>query len=398
MTLLVAVEMINVNESIRVPDAAADIPADSSKVPVTPGEEMTMKDLLYGMMLKSGNDAANAVAVLVAGSIENFVRLMNEKAAQLGCTGTHFSNVHGYTADDHYTTARDLATITRAAMENSTVRNIVGSGQYTLGANNVRKEKVIENSNLMVVWGSKFRYPGGTGVKTGTTSAAGQCLVSSASRNGISLIAVTLKSTTTFQEAKWQDATRLLDYGFSQYRTYTFNDLYNMMSLTKPVSGARKDDPSGGVVKLNALLNRNASYERTVYVDDLPDLLKVFQDNITVEYTRSFTAPLEVGTVMGNLTFTPPDSEDVVTAILVSDRAIEAAPVSVLNPFALLPDWVTAVFYAILALIVLILGLRLILRVRRARKRALARKRAREKARIRAARQRAARRRERLKA
>ncbi len=395
MTLLVALDYVDVNETVRVPAAAEDVPKDSSKVPISVGEEMSMRDLLYGMMLKSGNDAANAIAVLVAGSTENFVRMMNEKAAMLGCTGTHFSNVHGYTADDHYTTARDLAIITREAMQNSTFRAIVSSSQYTMGATNERKERTIENSNMMVVVGSDWRYSGATGVKTGTTSAAGQCLVSSATRNGVSLICVTLKCTTTFIDAKWQDATRLLDYGFSQYKTYTFDDLFNMLSMTMPVSGAAPDDPSGGVVKLNALLNRNAYYERTIYVDDLDGLLNEFRNNLTVEYTHEFVAPLEAGTIMGNLTFTPPDADSVVTAMLVCDRAVAAAPAPRgLSLGDRLPSWVSAVLLGLLALVCLIILLTVVSRIRKARRRALARKRARERARAKAARARALKRRQ----
>ncbi len=391
MTLLLAVEYGNLNEVVRVPRAAEDIPKDSSVVPVTVGEEMTLTDLLFGMMLRSGNDAANAVAVLIGGSVSGFVDMMNARAEELGCTGTHFVNAHGYTADDHYTTARDLATITREAMKDSTVRRIVSAGQYTMGPTNLRDEYVIQNSNMMVVYGSEFRYSGATGVKTGTTSAAGQCLVSAADRNGVKLICVGLKSTTAFVNAKWQDAKRLLDYGFSQYRTYTFAELYEMLNLTVPISGAAADDASGSVIHLNALINRSGSYEKTVHIDNLNDLLESFKENLTIEYTRDFTAPLDVGTVMGRLTFTPPEG-DVITAVLVSDRAVAAAPSGQTDFMGSLtsriPQWVyIALAFLVLFLLILIFA-KFVLAIRRARRRAQARKRARERARQRAARER----------
>ncbi|MBO4884462.1 MAG: D-alanyl-D-alanine carboxypeptidase [Clostridia bacterium] len=398
MTLLLAVEYHAgaLNEVITVPRAAEDIPKDSSVVPITVGEEMTFTDLLYGMMLRSGNDAANAVAVLVGGSIDGFVDMMNDRAKELGCTGTHFVNPHGYTADGHYTTARDLAIITRAAMQNATVRRIVGTGQYTMSPTNLRGEYIIQNSNLLVVYGSEFRYSGATGVKTGTTSAAGQCLVSAADKNGVKLICVALKSTTAFVNAKWQDAKRLLNYGFAQYRTYTFAELYDMLNLTVPISGASEDDASGSVIRLNALINRAGSYEATIHVDNLGDLLQSFRDSLTIEYTHDFTAPLDVGTVMGRLTFTPPEG-DVITAVLVSDRAVNAAPAARVSGIGSLlervPKWVYfALAFLLLFLLILIVA-RIVSAIRRARRRAQARKRARERARQRAARARAQRRR-----
>ena len=396
MTLLIAVENGgNLNEIIRVPPEAADIPQDSSKVPVEVGEEMTFLDLLYGMMLRSGNDAANAAAVLVGGSIDNFVRMMNARAAALGCVNTHFANAHGYTQDDHYTTARDLAVITQEALKNPTVQRIVSTGQYQMNPTNFRKEYVIQNSNMLVVYGSEFRYSGATGVKTGTTSAAGQCLVSAAEKNGVKLICVTLKSTTAFTNAKWQDARRLLNFGFAQYHTFTFAELYDMLNLTVPISGAVKDDASGGVVRLNALINRSAAYEVTTHVDNAEELLQSFKDNLTIEYTHDFKAPVSVGTVMGRLTFAPEEGE-VVTAVLVSDRDVSAAPVAPVDFVGGLlrrvPQWVYIALGFLLLFLVILIVAGIVARIRRAHRRAVARRRARERARQRAARERALRR------
>ena len=114
MTLLLGIESgIPLDQQIAIPQAAADIPGDSSIIPVYPGETMSFGDLLLGFMLASGNDGANAVAVLVSGSVDNFVELMNRRAAEIGCTDTHFANAHSYTDENHYTTAYDLALITR---------------------------------------------------------------------------------------------------------------------------------------------------------------------------------------------------------------------------------------------------------------------------------------------
>jgi len=157
MTALLALEYGNINAIVTIPKEAADIPLDSSVVPVTVGEEMTFKDLLYGFMLKSGNDAGNAIAVIIAGSVDAFVDMMNERAAELGCTNTHFVNPHGYTAEGHYTSARDMALITQAAMKHAMFRKIVSVGEYPMYAGQ-DKETIIRNSNMLVTYGSKYRY------------------------------------------------------------------------------------------------------------------------------------------------------------------------------------------------------------------------------------------------
>lgn len=363
MTLLLAVEYGNFYEIVRIPDSAADIPEDSSKIPVTVGEEMTFQDLLYGFMLRSGNDGSNAIATIVSGSVEAFVARMNERAQELGLTHTHFMNAHGYTEEGHYTTARDMAELTRYAMGNSFFRKIVGTGQYTMAASNLRAEYTIENSNELVVYGAKNRYRYATGVKTGTTSAAGQCLVSSATKNGIDLIAVCFKSTVAFKDAKFQDSVRLLEYGYSRYREYSFLDLYGMLNLTLPISDAAADDPSGGVIGLTAMLNRAGDYSVTIYDEDLDEYLAGLEDKMHIEYTHSLRAPIEAGTVIGSLTFEP-EAGEVLTAVLVSDRAVTARPAvfsaslpSVSELWQKTPLWLKALMgFALLFAVILLLA------------------------------------------
>ncbi len=380
MTLLLAVEAGNPYEMVRIPPEAAQIPADSSKIPVEVGEEMTFIDLMYGFMLRSGNDGGNAIAVIVAGSVDAFVERMNEKAQEIGCTHTHFTNAHGYTAEGHYTTARDLALMTQYAMQYDLFRKVVSVGQYTMNASNKRGEYIVENSNKLVVYGSPYRYRGATGVKTGTTSAAGQCLVSSATRDGISLIGVCMKSTVAFQDAKFQDSIRLLDYGFSQFKTYSFMDLYQMLNLTRPISGAAEDDPSGGVIGLTALPNRAGDYSVTVFDRDLPQVLTDFENHLTFEWTHDLTAPIEAGTIIGNVTFAGEDGS-VVSAVLVSDRAVAARPgamglnlPSLSELMARMPFWLKLVL-SFIGVFLLILLLASIAEKRRRKKRRKAKKR-----------------------
>ena len=173
------------------------------------------------------------------------------------------------------------------------------------------------------------------------------------------LICVAFKSTTTFAAAKWQDATRLLDYGFSQYKTYTFSELYDMLNLTVPISGAPADDPSGGIIHLSALINRSGSYEKMAYVGSLNELFEDFKNHLSIEYTRDLIAPIEVGTVIGRLTFTPEDG-DVITAVLVSDRSVAAVPAEKTDYLGALmskiPDWVYTLLIALAALLAVLIS------------------------------------------
>ncbi len=387
MTILLALEYGDINRVVTIPKEAGEVPLDSSVVPVTVGEEMTFLDLLYGFMLKSGNDAGNAIAVIIAGSVDGFVDMMNERAAELGCTNTHFVNAHGYTAEGHYTTARDMALITQEAMKHSTFRKIVSAGEYTMNPSSLRGEMIVRNSNMLVTWGSEYRYKYATGVKTGTTSAAGQCLVGSATKtvgtgHEINLISVVFKSTVVFPHAKWQDTVRLMEYGFSQYQTYNFQDLYSMMNIVVPISGAVEGDPSGGMIKLNAIMNRTGHYERTILKSQLPALFEDFKNRVKIEHTRELVAPIENGTVIGRLTFTP-ENGDVLTAVLVSDRAVEAAP-SIRQGISIgdwisanMPPWVMWLLGALAVCIVLLMISRMIAAAQRAKRRRLARERAR---------------------
>ena len=382
MTCLLALEYGDINSVVTIPPEAADIPNDSSVVPVTVGEEMNFTDLLYGFMLKSGNDAGNAIAVIIAGSVDNFVNMMNERAAELGCTNTHFVNAHGYTAENHYTSARDMAIITREAMKHDMFRKIVGTGEYTMNASSLRDEMLIRNSNVMVIWGAKYQYKYATGVKTGTTSAAGQGLVGSATKDDINLISVAFKSTVVFPHAKWQDTRRMMEYGFAQYQTYNFQQLYDMLNITVPISGAAPDDPSGGMIQLDAMMNKSGSYEATILRRDLDKLVADFRSRISITYTSDLVAPIDNGTVIGRLTVTPEDGQEL-SALLVADRSVAAAPRQ-FTGFSLtgwidenIPGWLQTLIGIFLALLVILIVARAILAAQERRRRRIARERAR---------------------
>lgn len=215
MTLLIAISKSDPDEIVTVPASAGQVPLDSSVVPVYPGEKMPMRDLWYGLIFKSGNDAANAIAELVSGSVDAFVDEMNDWAHKLGMQNTHFANPHGYTDSEHYTTARDLAILTRYAMESDLFREITFSLSYTMQRTELRDALEIRHEYPITDYQSTYYYRYARGIKTGYTMKAGQCYVGSAQKDGRELIAVTLNCGTTKVD-KWVDAKALFEYGFEK--------------------------------------------------------------------------------------------------------------------------------------------------------------------------------------
>ena len=194
------------DEEITVPAAACGVEGSSLYLEV--GEKLTLRQLLYGLMLRSGNDAATAIAIHVGGSVEGFAQLMNEKARMLEAYDSHFTNPHGLHDKNHYTTAYDLAVISSYAMKHPVFREIVGTQRVTLPWTTREYNREVHNKNK-ILW----QYEGGTGIKTGYTSQAGRCLVSSARRGDMELIGVVLNCGPMF-EVSMQTFDRL----FEKYR------------------------------------------------------------------------------------------------------------------------------------------------------------------------------------
>ncbi len=208
MTAILTIEAGDLDSEFVVDSYA--IMVEGTTMGLQKGDRVSRRDLLYGILLPSGNDAANAAAVSVGGSIGRFVELMNEKAGELGLSDTHFVTPSGLDADGHYTTAHDLAMLTAYAMKNETFREIVCCKKATVSFGNPPYQRTLYNSNKMLK-----RYDGAIGVKTGFTDNARRCLVSAAERGGVTLIAVTLNA-----PDDWNDHTRMLDYGFTQVNAY----------------------------------------------------------------------------------------------------------------------------------------------------------------------------------
>lgn len=204
LTALLAVESGEMEDKVKISANAAGV--EGSSIYLEQGEVIPLKDLVYGLMLRSGNDAAIAIAEKVGGTKDGFVDLMNTRAQEIGAVNTHFMNPNGLHDDDHYTTARDMALISREAMKNSAFKEVAKAKSWNTDRGE-GKYNYFYNKNKVV-----YQYEGGTGIKIGYTKTAGRTLVASSARDGMELICVVLNAPDWFN-----DTYCLMDYGYAQY-------------------------------------------------------------------------------------------------------------------------------------------------------------------------------------
>lgn len=224
MTALVALEMGNTTDIIEVSVNAQN--QEGSSIYLRTGEKLTLEDLLYGLMLNSGNDAAVAIAEGVGGSVEDFVKIMNEKAKEIGCRDTHFANPNGLNDPEHYSTAYDMAILMAHAMENDAFRKIVSTKEYQITTPSTTT--YLRNHNKLL-----WQYEYCIGGKTGYTRATGRCFVSAAERDGVELVAVTLND-----RDDWRDHKNLHDYAFGEVKKITAISA-NEILCTRKIRGVR---------------------------------------------------------------------------------------------------------------------------------------------------------------
>lgn len=227
MTGLLLCEYGNFEREITV--TAEMLRVEGSSMGLLAGDKVTLHDLLYGLMLASGNDAANVIAFVLGGSLDGFVKMMNEKAQELGLENTHFATPSGLDADDHYTTALELGKLAVYAMQNEEFRKAVSSEKAVLNYGNPPYRRSLTNHNKLLKM-----YEGAVGIKTGFTKKSGRCLVSAAERDGKFVVAVTLNA-----PSDWQDHISMLDYGFSAIKQTQFSPLVNSYNI--PVINGKSD-------------------------------------------------------------------------------------------------------------------------------------------------------------
>jgi len=236
MTTLLLIENCDLDETITFTEVVYDIESGSTHLGIQPGEEMTLRDCAYGIMLASANDIANGVAEYIAGSVSAFADMMNEKAEELGCVNTHFSNPHGLYSDDHYTCAYDIALIAQAAYANETFREIVGTTEYIIPETNLSGEaRSFLNHHKMLQSDSEYYQDWCTGGKTGYTSQCLNTLVTYGSKDGMNLVSVILRVNGAGKA--YAESTEILEYGFENFYTKNYDNIsskatfYDIMDL-----------------------------------------------------------------------------------------------------------------------------------------------------------------------
>lgn len=276
MTAILAIENLDLDSVVTVDDRASGI--QGSSMYLGKGEKISVRNLIYGLMLTSGNDAAVELSILVAGSPEKFAELMNKKAVEIGALNTNFVNPNGLPVANHYTTAYDLAIIASYAMKNETFRKVVSTEYMKIPWEGKAWDRVLKNKNK-ILW----QYEGGNGIKTGYTDAAGRCLVSSAKRDGMQLICVVLNCPDMFG-----DSMKILDYGFNNYER-----------LKVYFSGQEL-----GEVKVNE--GTSNLFKATASCDIIVTIKKSDEDKIktSVSLPSEIVAPIKNGQKIGSVKIT----------------------------------------------------------------------------------------------
>lgn len=277
MTIILAVENGNMDDIVTVSKRAAQI--GGSTVDLKMGDKIKLSELLYGLMLNSGNDAGIAVAEYIGGSVENFASMMNNKAIEIGAYNTSFTSPHGLDNVEHYSTAYDMAIITRYALKNPKIAKIVKTIEYNMKFID-GKSKNLRNTNPLLT-----AYEGTTGVKTGYTGMAGKCLVSSVKRNGMEIIAVTLGSQSS--QIRIKDSISILNYCFNNYKLMDLREIY-IEKIEVDVLKGKKEKVKGKL--------------KNEYI--IPIQKKEIKDvKIIKNFSDSIYASVEEDSIIGNIEF-----------------------------------------------------------------------------------------------
>ena len=307
--------------------AVVSTPVGSSSMGLKPGEELTFRDLMYGMMVYSANDAANVLAEYNAGSIEAFVDKMNQKAEELGAKDTHFVTPHGFHDDDHYTTTRDMAIFARYAMTDPSIRDtfreIVATQTYTVEPTNLYPEqRIMNNTNMLLPnkQDKRYIYKDAIGIKTGHTSEAGYCLVSAANKNGEELLVVVMGSSIIDGlNMSYMDTLSLYGFAAREFQKETIVSAGDSLDEA-PIANAFGSK--------YILLNAKEELSVMLPVGYDPELLTTKKS-----VTQNIHAPIKEGTELGSMEYFY-DGESLGTVPLVADKTYHLNPLLfVLNGF-----------------------------------------------------------------
>lgn len=337
MTGYIALQLADLeNDVVTVSEnAIALVPEGYQKIPLIAGENVPILDLISVMLIRSGNEAANALAEYLCGSVERFADLMNETAAMLGCSSnTHFSNPTGLHEETHYTTARDLSLIAQAVWHDERMMSILSQTTYDMPATSLAgggaahpRRTIVGNTKILNPDSSSY-YRYCVGGKTGNTVPAGYCFVGFASKGGIDLISVVLYSG---DNGRYTDTRRLFEYGFTQVQSISPEALYAEEPRVIDITGFSLDDSQHGELTLGIRAVDETKDMTIIGNQSKIDLLREnFSQISSVRWTRDFRAPVNAGETMGILTFYA-ESGDIAEYELVATRSVamrENAPPS----------------------------------------------------------------------
>ena len=290
------------------PEAQNGFYAQSSLLGLKAGYKVTIRDMLYGLMLCSGNDCGACLAHAIAGSEEAFVEMMNSKAIELGMTGTHYTNPHGLHNEEHYTTAYDMAQLMIYALKNPTFRELIATKEYTVVEMTGKFTKEIQTSNKFLYtkdtdWEENL-YEYAIGGKTGETNIAGYCLVEAAEKDGITLVTVLMGdkngNTGTSPYYRFHNARKLFEYGFAQYASYELSSFHVSSDFTVQTTDYSPSDLNNGLVSAEVDISE-------VKVEGcITDLMKITANSFSwqepVLDEEAIKAPVEVGDKLGTVT------------------------------------------------------------------------------------------------
>jgi len=334
MTIFLGIVKGDLNATVSASTVSTNLPEGSSSIPLEVGETINFKDLLYATMVRSGNDGANLIAETLVGSVSGFADVMNQAAAKIGCTNTHFVNPSGLDDVNHYTTARDMALIAREAMKNETFRDIAKTYTYSLPRSNIQGSRVLVGADtnwMNNTEDNEYYYPYAIGIKTGFLNRAGYCFVGAAEKNGVELISVVFYST---RNGRWTDSKMLMEYGFTQFVSVTPMELYKLNPTVIGTSGYSLEDADIGRLELGirAMMDTRP-VEIVTTKAKVDEMARNLRENVLIEYTReNFAAPITAGEVFGTLTYYPTDGGEPAVYELYATRSItrrENAPLSI---------------------------------------------------------------------
>ena len=294
LTAIIAIENCNLSDTVSASyNAIMSIPSGYSIAEIKENEVLTVEQLLNVFLIHSANEAGYILAEHIAGSISNFADLMNQKASEIGCTNTHFTNPSGIQDENHYSTAHDMALIAQYCMKNETFRQIVSKTSYTLEpTDKTSEERYFVTTNDLMKTSSEYYYPYCIGIKTGYTSQAKNCLISASQKDGLELITVVLGAefTENGKSARNTDTINLFNYGFENYK---YQEILSKNSVVTSINvkNATKETKDLPIIAENSITSL------------VPNNIKLNSLEPVISINENIEAPISEGTVLGSIKY-----------------------------------------------------------------------------------------------